>query len=177
VPFYWFLIDDRPGQVEPQKISIRQLRDLAQSVPGLAPTAISYETIAWRYVLRTMLGAGLGVRQIRFSVNAYRLAIPNGQSIMIDSGLSAASAQELGLGHYDAHAQARVNTELKKVKLVFTLGEDVLHSGGIQLAGLARPARDLDERAGCPGRGRSPRASSKSPSVTNYWRREWSMSG
>lgn len=150
VPYYWLLIDDRPGHVEPHAVSIRQLRDLAQSKPGLAPSSISSEIVAWRYVPRSIVAAGQGVKLLHYSVLVYRLAIPNGPPVMIDSGLSAAAAQQYGLDHYYADKQARINAELKKARRVVTLSENGLHSGAIELAGLKRPARSPDDGGGCP---------------------------
>jgi hypothetical protein len=106
------LIDDRPGQVEPHQISIKQLRDLAGSLPGPAPTAISYETIACRYVPRIFLAAGQGLKVTHFTIRAYRIAIPNGKPIIIDSGMSTAAAKRNGLGRSGLHQHPGVSENI-----------------------------------------------------------------
>jgi len=151
IPYYWLLIDDRPGQVEPHHVSIAQLRHLARSGPGPAPASISYETVAWRYLPRIILAAGQGTRPVRFDLRAYRLAVPNGPPIMIDTGLSAAAARRSGFEHYQADAQALINAELKMARLVVTLSDKSSYGGAIEPAGPKPSAGKPDAGVNCPG--------------------------
>jgi len=43
LPYYWLLLDNRPGKAAPKPVGIGQLRELAGSVPGPAPDALGVE--------------------------------------------------------------------------------------------------------------------------------------
>jgi hypothetical protein len=151
LPYYWLLVDDRPAEVEAHPLSIGQLRDLARSIPGSSPRSIRYEAIAGRLVPRTIIAAGLGIKQTRFTVRVYRLEIPDRPAIIIDSGITAAVAQRAGFRSYHPDRQALVNAELKQASLVVTLSENDLHSGGLALAGLERPSGKPRGGSACAG--------------------------
>lgn len=41
LPYYWLLLDNRPGKAEPKPITIEQLRGLAGSIPARPPARSS----------------------------------------------------------------------------------------------------------------------------------------
>lgn len=126
------------------------MRRLADSHDGPPPIAITYETLGGRYVPRTLLAAGQGVKLVRFSARAYRIDMLDAPPIMIDSGLAAADAARYGFDPYRKDKQALVNAQLREAQFVVTLADDALHSGGLAMLGLEPLARKPDPEQPCP---------------------------
>ncbi|MFN9377811.1 MAG: hypothetical protein ACK564_12440, partial [Novosphingobium sp.] len=81
LPYYWLLLDNRPGKAAPKPVTIGQLRELASSVPGQAPAALELELVAQRLVPRTLFAAGNGIKRAVIGVMAWRLSVPGGKPV------------------------------------------------------------------------------------------------
>ncbi|MCZ8320992.1 MAG: MBL fold metallo-hydrolase [Novosphingobium sp.] len=159
LPWYWLLMDNRPGKIEAKPVSIAQLRELAGSIPGTAPSAIEMEQVAGRLLPRNLFAAGDGLKRTHIAVIAWRLPVAGGKPVVIDSGITAVDAAAMGMDGFQAEAQARVDRALSEAGLILITHEHPDHmgalvrKGGLPLASAARlnagqlppsvPARDL----------------------------------
>ena len=50
VPYYWLLVDNRPGADPGPVIRIADLRRLAATIPGPRPERVALQQIGWRRV-------------------------------------------------------------------------------------------------------------------------------
>lgn len=141
LPYYWLLIDNHAGDLPAKAVTIAQLRALAASIPGAAPTAVENELVAFRRLSGTLFVSGSGMKRKLVGVMAFRLPVPGKGAIVIDSGMnpaiSACSNEEL----YDAEAQARVDQALSSASLILLTHEHPDHAGGL-IALLSRPGGD-----------------------------------
>ncbi len=133
LPFYWLMIDNRPGNPEARPVTIVQLRTLAASIPGEPPSRIAFEAVAWKQRVRALSAAGRGLRPDRYYIFAYRLERPGKPPIVIDTGITRKRADDLEFGWYDQQAQARVVSALLDASNVVTLGPGGNHTGGLRL--------------------------------------------
>lgn len=135
VPWYWLMIDNRPGDAAPKPVTVAQLRALAASMPGPAPAEVEMELVGWRRLPGNLFVAGSGVKRKLVSILAWRLPVPGGKPIVIDSGLTAADAQAMGMEAYFAPAQARVERALGEAGLVLVTHEHPDHQGALVALG------------------------------------------
>lgn len=135
VPAYWLLFDNRPGDTAPKPVSIAQLRQLAAALPGNRPTAVEIETVASRDVPGTLFAAGTGLKQRTIAVAAFRLAVPGGAPVIIDTGLTRQQAQDMGIDTHDGAAQTRVDRAMDGASLVLLTHEHPDHIGGLAARG------------------------------------------
>jgi glyoxylase-like metal-dependent hydrolase (beta-lactamase superfamily II) len=138
LPFYWLLVDNRPGDVPAKPVTIEQLRALAASLPGAAPSRVEVELVAYRRLPGTLFVAGSGFKRRAIGVMAFRLPVAGAAPIVIDSGLTGKAADEMGFERYLPAAQLRVQAALRKAGLVLFTHEHIDHQGG--LVALADPA-------------------------------------
>lgn len=131
IPFYWLLVDNRPGEVPAKPVTIKQLRTLAASIPGTAPSGVEVELVAFRRVPGNLFVAGGGFRLRLTGVMSFRLPVAGGAPLVIDTGLTAAAADYMQFERYLPEAQARVNTALRGAGLVLLTHEHLDHQGGI----------------------------------------------
>lgn len=129
VPFYWLMIDNRPGDAAAKPISMTQLRQLAASIPGPAPSMVEYEPSALRLLPRGLMAAGYGIKRHPVIVTAYRLPVPGRRSIMIDSGVHAADADAMGMDIRYPGAQERIDRALQAAGLILFTHEHPDHMG------------------------------------------------
>lgn len=143
VPFYWLMLDNRPGNAAPKPIHIAQLRQLADSLPGARPAALQGEAAAFRSLPRNLFAAGSGMAFDPITVLAYRLVNSDGTSVMIDSGITPHDAAAMKMSHFNAKGQARINRALGEASLVLFTHEHPDHMGAaLQLPqGLPAAAR------------------------------------
>lgn len=129
VPFYWLMIDNRPGDVAPKSISIAQLRQLAASMPGQPPVAVEYEMSTLRLLPRGLFAAGYGIKRHPIFVTAFRLPVPGAKAIMIDSGIHAEDADAMGMNIRYPGAQARIDRALQSAGMILFTHEHPDHMG------------------------------------------------
>lgn len=157
-PFWWYMLDARTGEAEVKDISIAELRALAEAIPGDKPLGVRYELVATRYIARSLLAAGTGLRPTRFSVRAFALTLPGGRLITIDSGISARTAEEFEFSRYSRKAQARVDKALARADLTLFLADHPLHTSGADAGATRRrsaPADAPGALAGSANRGKA----------------------
>ncbi len=136
--FWWLMIDNRPGDATAAPVHMAQLRILAASLPGPLPVAVEAEVIASRHAPGDVIAAGIGLHGVALAKIAFRLPVQGGKAMMIECGLTAATARSEGFGHYDSAAQARVDAAMRSAGLIVVTHEHDDHIGGL-LALAARP--------------------------------------
>jgi glyoxylase-like metal-dependent hydrolase (beta-lactamase superfamily II) len=141
-PYYWLLIDNRAGDVAAKPVSIAQLRVLAASQPGAAPTGVEVERVAFRRLPGTLFVAGGGIKRRLIAVMAWRLPVPGSGPIVIDSAMDGKAAQEMGMESFDPQAWARVEQALGSASQIVITHEHADHLGGVVSLG----KRDLLEK-------------------------------
>ena len=134
-PYYWLLLDNRPGDMPAKPVGIEQLRSLAASIPGPAPSALEVEVVGWRRLPGDLFVAGSGIKRKHVAVMAWRLLVPGAKPIVIDSGMTAAAAQEMGMEAFRAPAQARVDAALRDAGMILITHEHPDHLGGLVAVG------------------------------------------
>lgn len=131
LPYYWLLLDNRPGDAAPRPISIGQLRQLAGSIPGQAPHAVEMELVAFRRLPGNLMVAGAGMKRKLVGVMVWQLPVKDGRPVVIDSGLTQSAAHEMGFEEYRTDAAARVETALRAAGLILITHEHIDHEGGL----------------------------------------------
>ena len=134
-PYYWLMLDNRPGQAQPKPVTITQLRELAQSMPGPAPSAAEVELVAYRELPGNLFAAGSGMRNALIGIMAWRLPVPDGPAVMIDGGITARDAREIEVDRFFRDRQDLVRAALRNAGIVLATHEHVDHQGGIVQAG------------------------------------------
>ncbi len=136
VPYYWLLLDNRPGSGPPKPVHIADLRALADSMPGPRPGAMDGEVAGYRSVPRNLFAAGAGLKREPVAVLAWQLHASDGSTVVIDSGLAAPDAAAMGMAHTNPEGQARIERALRSAKLVLFTHEHPDHqAAALRLAG------------------------------------------
>lgn len=130
VPYYWLLIDNRPGSDPAPVIRIADLRRLAETIPGPKPERAALQQVGWARVPGTLFVAGGGLKRRMLSIQAGLISGPWGD-IVIDSGFAAQDATKLGLETYVPAYQARVDAALRRARLIVFTHEHIDHIGGL----------------------------------------------
>ena len=160
VPYYWLLLDNRPGNAVAKPIHIEDLRRLAASIPGQAPVAVEVQHVAWRRLPGNLLVAGSGMKRKLVSIMAFRLLVPGGKPVLIDSGITAKDAAAMNLEDFAPERQAKVEAAMDTAGLILLTHEHPDHEGALVAHGgtalseaailnqaqlpPARPAANLD---------------------------------
>jgi glyoxylase-like metal-dependent hydrolase (beta-lactamase superfamily II) len=129
VPYYWLLVDNRPGGAPGPRFDIAELRRLADATPGPKPETVRMRTVGWRRVPGTLFVAGGGLKRNLIGIESYTLRGPWG-TIVIDSGLGPADAKTMGLEHFAPVEQAKVVRDLRAARLVLFTHEHLDHMNG-----------------------------------------------
>ena len=146
LPFYLVLLDNRPGDAAPKPIHMAQLRALAASLPGPAPTSVEVEAVAFRYVISDLVAAGSGLKLKRTGVFAWRLPVPGRRPIVIGSGLTPKYAKSLAMRRYNPQSQARIEAALKRSGMILFTHEHNYSMGGF-VAMLAKAATPAEQQS------------------------------
>lgn len=142
-PYYWLLLDNRPGDAAPKPIHMADLRRLAASIPGQAPAAIELEHVAWRRLPGNLFVAGSGMKRKLVSIMAFRLLVPGGKPILIDSGITAQDAAAMGGLDFMPQRQANVEAAMDEAGLILVTHEHPDHAGAL----VAHGGAALDQAA------------------------------
>ena len=129
-PYYWLLIDNRPGDDPGPVIRIADLRRLADTIPGPHPEAVAIQQIGWRRVPGTLFVAGGGLKRNLLSIQAGLISGPWGE-VVVDSGFGTADAEMFGLEVYQPANQARVDAAMRRARLIVFTHEHADHIGGL----------------------------------------------
>ncbi|PLK26133.1 MBL fold metallo-hydrolase [Novosphingobium sp. TH158] len=130
-PVWYLLLDTSPWRVPPKDLRLAEARRLAEAMPGPRPERISLDIVAWKRVPGNLFAAGSGFKRRLIAVMAFRLDVPGRPPIMIDSGMTRAYADELGMEAFDEPAQARVNKSLREAGTILFTHEHADHLGGL----------------------------------------------
>lgn len=132
---YWLLLDNRPGQSSAKPLAITELRALAKSLPGQAPSTVELELVGYRKLPRTLFAAGAGMENAPIGVMAWRLPVAGGQPVIIDSGLNRIDAEAMGMAAYWPERQHRVDRAVTDAGLILATHEHPDHLGALARAG------------------------------------------
>lgn len=127
LPFYWLLLDNQAGDGPPKNLHIAQLRQLADSIPGEKPVRLDGEIAASRSLARDLFAAGAGLKREPIAIMAWRLWVPGGKSVMIDSGITEGDARAMGIERTSPESQARIERALREAALVLFTHEHPDH--------------------------------------------------
>jgi glyoxylase-like metal-dependent hydrolase (beta-lactamase superfamily II) len=130
-PFYWLLVDNRPGDVAAKPVTMAQLRGLAAAKPGPAPTGVQVELVTYRRLPGTLFVAGGGIKRRLIGVMAWRLPVPGQGPIVIDSAMDAKAAKAMGMEEFDPSAWQRVEAALASASHIVITHEHPDHLGGL----------------------------------------------
>ena len=130
VPYYWLLIDNRPGPGPGERFDLAELRRLADAVPGPKPTAVAIQTVGWRRVPGTLFVAGGGLKRRLISIQAVLVRGAWGD-VVVDSGFGPQDAQAFGLEKYFPANQRRVDAALRNARRIVFTHEHLDHMAGL----------------------------------------------
>ncbi|WP_309753777.1 MBL fold metallo-hydrolase [Novosphingobium sp.] len=134
-PFYWLLIDNHHAPAPAHRIDIAALRQLAASQAGAAPSGVEVECAGFRRVPGNLMVAGSGIKRKLVCYMAFRLPVPGGKPVMIESGITAADASTGGAERFNANNQARIEAELDLAGLILVTHEHADHLGALAAHG------------------------------------------
>lgn len=142
-PFYWLMLDNTGSGAPAKPVTIEQLRRLAGSLPGARPASLTYELAAYRLLPGDLLVAGSGMERKLVGVMAWRLEVPGGKPVMIDSGIQQKDADNSGSSRFHGDAQQRIERSLSESGLVLLTHEHLDHAGGVMAQAADSPSRAL----------------------------------
>jgi glyoxylase-like metal-dependent hydrolase (beta-lactamase superfamily II) len=135
-PFTWFLIENPSRDLPLQPLTLARLRQLADGIPGDRPVAIEVHQLGDKRVYGNIYVAGSGMKRRSFSVLAFRLVMPAGGDVVIDTGTSARIAAAMQLTSLNPAGQAEVDQWMAQARAVVATSELPQHLGGLShLAG------------------------------------------
>lgn len=141
-PFYWLLIDNTGAGPPAKPVTIEQLRKLAGSMPGVRPASVTYELAAYRLLPGNLLVAGSGLKRKLVGVMAWRLEVPGGKPVMIDTGIQPKDADVSDSSGFHADAQHRIERSMSESGLVLLTHEHLDHAGGVMALAVGSPVRN-----------------------------------
>ena len=130
-PYYWLLVDNRPGDIAAKPVTMAQLRGLAAAIPGAAPTGVEVELVSFRRLPGALFVAGGGIKRRLIGVMAWRLPVPGKGPILIDSAMQAPAAKAMGMEEYNPAAWQRVDQALNSASQIIITHEHADHLGGV----------------------------------------------
>ncbi|MCJ2177992.1 hypothetical protein [Novosphingobium album (ex Hu et al. 2023)] len=133
-PYYWYLMDDPASAgVGPKAVTMTELRKLADTLEGPRPGRVRSELVGHCRIMRNRLVAGWGLRPIPIAVWSYELTVPGKTPIVIDAGVTRATAESYGIADYDSAAQRRVDRVRARAAHTVVLSDSALHTGNLHL--------------------------------------------
>lgn len=134
-PFYWFLLDNHAANIPVHRIAIGELRQLAASQAGPAPSGVEVECAGFRRVPGSLMVAGSGIKRKLICYMAFRLPVPGRAPVMIESGITAADAKAGGAEKFNPDNQQRIEAELDLAGLILVTHEHPDHLGALAAHG------------------------------------------
>ncbi|MBV9046522.1 MAG: MBL fold metallo-hydrolase [Alphaproteobacteria bacterium] len=128
---YWWLIMESGSPSGTFTLDVKEIRRLADILPGDKPNAIYDERVASFNFPGNAVLAGSGWGGVPMTVFSYKLTYPNGGSALIDTGLTARGAAQMGTASFDAAAAGRVRGAIKFASLIVVTHEHNDHIGGL----------------------------------------------
>lgn len=139
LPCYWLFLSNPPRAVAPHPVTIAQLRDLADALPGPRPTDIAVIHVGSKWIPGNFYAAGSGMRRRQLGILAWRLTVPGKGPVMIDSGSTAPLMKAMAADTFRPRAQAMLDRAFQQASLILATSERPQHLGG-----LAAYARQVD---------------------------------
>src|SRR5689334_17900352 len=109
---YWWLILESGTPPSTYTLDIKEIRRLADSLPGDKVAEIRVEHVAPFSFAGNVVLAGDGWQPVPMMVFAYKVMFAGGSSALIDTGLTPRGAQEMGTG-IDGEAVQHVRGAIK----------------------------------------------------------------
>lgn len=135
LPYYWFLLDNSGQSLAAKPVTIAQLRQLAGSIPGEAPSAVEMERTAFRRIPGNLMVAGSGMKRKLVGYMGFRLPVRGGKPVMIESGITPAIAAAQNAESFNLSAQARIDREMDGAGLILVTHEHPDHLGALAAHG------------------------------------------
>ena len=127
--YYWLFLESGTP-TGGYTLDMKEIRRLADSLPGDKVTAIHDEQVAPFSFPANVVLAGDGWAKVPLMVFAYKVVYASGASALIDTGLTARGAQQLGRGFDEAAAQ-RIRGAIKFASFIVVTHEHNDHIGGL----------------------------------------------
>ncbi len=131
LPFWWLLLSNPARDMVPHPLSMAQLRELADEMPGPRPTGVEMVMPGWKRIPGNAYSAGSGMKPQRFGVLTFRLVVPGTGGIVIDGGATPQLGRPMGLDRVVEADQARVERWMRGADMILATSERPLHLGGL----------------------------------------------
>jgi glyoxylase-like metal-dependent hydrolase (beta-lactamase superfamily II) len=127
--YYWLILESGTP-TGGYTLDMKEIRRLADSLPGARVTAIHDEAVAAFSFPGNAVLAGEGWQGVPLNVFAYKLVFADGSSALVDTGVTARGAQQMG-GSFDEAAALHVRAAIKYASLIVVTHEHNDHIGGL----------------------------------------------
>jgi glyoxylase-like metal-dependent hydrolase (beta-lactamase superfamily II) len=127
--YYWLILESGTP-AGGYAIDMKEIRRLADSLPGDKVTAIHDEAVAAFSFPGNAILAGDGWQAVPLNVFAYKVVFASGASALIDTGVTARGAQQMG-GTFDEAAAQRIRGAIKFASFIVVTHEHNDHIGGL----------------------------------------------
>ncbi len=131
--YYWLILESG-SPTSTYALDMKEVRRLADSLPGEKAAEIRVERIESGSFPATAVVAGDGWSPTPMTMFSYQLLIPGG-SVVIDTGMPESDARKMGTMHFDPFAFKRMSQALNDAALITITHEHGDHIGGF----LAQP--------------------------------------
>ena len=141
LPYYWFLIQNPSRHVKPYPLTMAELRNLADTIPGPRPEGIVARNLGSRSLPGNVYAAGSGLKPLPFAILSFTLPVPGAKPVVIDTGATTLAAKRAGIRRFSTSSQAQLENDLTTAGLILTTSQGSLHNGSPRpLATEIRPA-------------------------------------
>ena len=127
--YYWLILESGTPTGS-YAIDLKEVRRLADTIPGPRVTSIHVEHVANFTFPRTAVVAGDGWDKLPMTVFSYKLVFADMSSALIDTAVTARGAAQMG-AQLDAAAAQSVLGAIKFAKLIVVTHEHGDHIGGL----------------------------------------------
>ncbi|MEI9885666.1 MAG: MBL fold metallo-hydrolase [Rhizomicrobium sp.] len=127
--YYWLIVESGTPSGT-YALDLKEVRRLADSMPGPRVASVHAEHVAAFSFPRTAVLAGDGWKPLPMAIFSYRLMFSDSSSAVIDTGVTARGAAEMNAALDDAAAQ-NVRAGIKNASLIVLTHEHPDHIGGL----------------------------------------------